>query len=67
VQHSDGHARRHQPEGGERQGTLVRFNVTDHLVELFNLTRLDTLIDIRPNRPGKIAPSGAFASPSVPA
>jgi anti-anti-sigma factor len=49
------------------KGHLVLFNVTDHLVELFNLTRLYTLIDIRPNRPGKIAPTGAFASSSVPA
>jgi anti-anti-sigma factor len=41
------------------KGHLVLVNVADHLVELFKLTRLDTLIDIRPTRTGELAPTGA--------
>jgi anti-anti-sigma factor len=31
-------------------GHVTVFNVADHLVELFQLTRLDTILDIRPRR-----------------
>ena len=31
-------------------GHVIVLNVADHLVELFHLTRLDTILDIRPRR-----------------
>lgn len=42
-------------------GHVTVLNVADHLVELFQLTRLDTILDIRPRRVDSLNPTRALA------
>src|SRR5260370_30387982 len=42
-------------------GHVIVLNVADHLVKLFKLTRLDTILDIRPRRGDGLHPTRALA------
>jgi anti-anti-sigma factor len=45
----------------KNNGHVVVFNVADHLVELFRLTRLDTILDIRRRPVNALNPTRALA------